>query len=174
MPHRIIQVVNFDPIWAQLFEAEFQLLSETLGANALAIEHIGSTSVPKLAAKPIIDILVAVECLDAIDEKNEQMQAAGYTVKGEYGIAGRRYFQKGGFQRTHHVHVFRIGDSNLTRHRAFKAYLIAHPDIANEYAKLKLDAARKSQNSSQLYMALKNDFIHKHEILALTWLKQSG
>ncbi|MCW8880223.1 MAG: GrpB family protein [Kangiellaceae bacterium] len=101
------------------------------------------------------------------------MEAVGYLVKGENGIPGRRYFQKGGTQRTHHIHTFQTGDSNLIRHRAFKGYLIAHPEIINEYAKLKIDAARKCQNNSQIYMALKNDFIEEHEKLAIAWLKNN-
>ncbi|MCW8880222.1 MAG: GrpB family protein [Kangiellaceae bacterium] len=69
MSHRIIEVVGYDPNWPQLFEIEYQLLSKILGSNASVIEHIGSTSVPLLAAKPVIDILVEVECLDKLDEK---------------------------------------------------------------------------------------------------------
>lgn len=172
MSHRIIEVVGYDSNWPQLFKIEYQLLSEILGANALAIEHIGSTSVPQLSAKPIIDILVEVECLNKMDEKNSEMEATGYLIKGENGISGRRYFQKGRLQRTHHVHAFQTGDSNLIRHRAFKHYLIAHPEIATTYTNTKIEAARGCHNDSMVYMASKNDFIQRHEVLAVNWFRE--
>ena len=100
---------------------------------------------------------------------NEKMAALGYRAKGENGITGRRYFQKGGDQRSHHIHAFQSNDKHLIRHIAFKEYLIAHPQIASEYGSIKQSAAFKCQNDNMAYMAMKNNFIEKHGKLAVQW-----
>lgn len=167
--HRIIEIIEYDPEWAIKFELEKELLLAAIGDTALNIEHIGSTSISGMVAKPVIDILIEVSNLKSLDSKGKKLEALGYEVKGEYGIEGRRYFQKGGNQRTHHVHAFNTGDKNLVRHRAFKEYLIAHQSIIKEYGEIKKNAARRCQNDIVLYMTMKNDFIQKHEQLAVDW-----
>ncbi|KPH96396.1 hypothetical protein AMS58_02210 [Pseudoalteromonas porphyrae] len=169
MSTRVIEVVDYDPNWKNAFETERVMLSKAIGNNAVKVEHIGSTSVKGLAAKPVIDILIEVISLDELDTSNRNIEALGYLVKGENGIEGRRYFQKGGNQRSHHVHAFQTNDSHLHRHRAFKEYLIAHSAIALEYGSIKKEAVSKSENDINVYMALKNSFIQKHEKLALEW-----
>ncbi len=166
---RTIEVIDYDPNWTKRFELEKQLLTKILGSNAVTIEHIGSTSVFGLAAKPVIDILIEVTNLDELDTANNDLALQGYVVKGENGISGRRYFQKGGVQRSHHVHAFQSGNEHLLRHRAFKEYLIAYPNIASQYGEIKKDAALKCHHNTQTYMALKNDFIEQHEKLAVQW-----
>jgi GrpB-like predicted nucleotidyltransferase (UPF0157 family) len=101
------------------------------------IHHVGSTAVPGLAAKPIIDILIEVTGLEALDALHEDMKVIGYKPKGEFGIPGRRYYQKGGKQRTHQIHAFVTGDFNVTRHIAFRDYLRANSDVAREYGEVK-------------------------------------
>ena len=167
--NRVIEVVDYDPNWKNIFETEKVALAKAIGSNAVKIEHIGSTSVVGLSAKPVIDILIEVSNLEELDASDKQINALGYTIKGENGIAGRRYFQKGGNQRSHHVHAFQTSDSHLQRHRVFKKYLTAHPVIALEYGSIKKEAVSKSDNNINVYMALKNDFIQKHEKLALEW-----
>ncbi len=169
LSNRVIEVVNYDPHWKDIFEKEKVLLTKAIGANAVKVEHIGSTSVVGLAAKPVIDILIEVTSLDELDTSNRKLEALGYLTKGDNGISGRRYFQKGGVQRSHHVHAFQTNDLHLHRHRVFKEYLIAHVEIALEYGSIKKEAAYKSENNINVYMALKNDFIQKHEKLALEW-----
>jgi GrpB-like predicted nucleotidyltransferase (UPF0157 family) len=140
-----ITIIPYDPSWPEKFEQEAGLLRELLGELAVQIHHIGSTSVPGLAAKPIIDILLEVsdlDALDALDAKNAGFNRLGYEPKGAFGIPGRRYFRKGGDQRTHHLHAFRTGDQNLARHVSFRDYLRAHPEIAKAYAEVKIRAAR--------------------------------
>lgn len=90
-----------------------------------------------MAAKPIIDMLIEVRSIEAVSQFDEQMKANGYTPKGENGIAGRRYFQKGGNKRTHHVHMYEQGNPAIERHLLFRDYLRAHPNIEKEYAVLK-------------------------------------
>jgi len=166
---RVVEVVDYDPNWKNAFETERVLLAKAIGLNAVKIEHIGSTAVVGLAAKPVIDILIEVADLKELDNAADNMEALGYLVKGENGIEGRRYFLKGGYQRSHHVHAFKTNDLHLYRHRAFKEYLIAHSEIASEYGAIKKEAAFKSGNNINAYMALKNDFIQKHEKIAIEW-----
>ena len=93
---RKIVVVDYRPEWAEAFEREAARIANVLGENMVAIHHIGSTSVPGLCAKPIIDIMPVVRDIGAVDECNEGFIALGYTPMGEFGIPGRRYFHKGG------------------------------------------------------------------------------
>ena len=134
---RVIEVVDYDSNWQKAFETEKILLTKAICVNAIKVEHIGSTSVLGLAAKPVIDILVEVSSFKELDAANTKLEALGYKVKGENGISGRRYFQKGGNQRSHQVRAFQTNDTNLVRHIAFKEYLIAHPEIAMEYSFVK-------------------------------------
>ena len=166
---RVIEVVDYDPNWKRIFEIERGMLTKAIGCNVVQIDHIGSTSVVGLAAKPVIDILIEVANLAELDTANKNIESLGYLIKGENGISGRRYFQKGCSQRSHHVHAFQTNDFHLLRHRAFKEYLIAHPIIASEYGSIKKEFISKSDNDINIYMALKNDFIQKHEKLALEW-----
>ena len=106
---RIIQVVAYDPKWPELFQIESEALAAVLGDEILRVHHIGSTAVPGLAAKPIIDILLEVKDVNTLDEYNAAMERLGYTARGEYGVPGRRFFLKGLHNRTHHVHAFNVG-----------------------------------------------------------------
>ncbi|EPE7489003.1 GrpB family protein [Cronobacter universalis] len=167
MATRQIALEPYNPAWTAQFVAEEKRVREALGDVALAVHHIGSTSVPGLAAKPVIDMLVEVSSLDALDACNAAMQALGYTPRGEYGIPGRRYFIKGETVRTHHLHAFIAASEQVTRHLAFRDYLRRHDDAAREYAQIKFAAARDSGFQSDLYSQLKNDFIARVEQQAL-------
>ena len=169
MSHRVIKVIDYDQNWVALFESEKTRLAMAIGDNGIKIEHIGSTSVAGLAAKPIIDILIEVKKLSGLDSINKEFEALGYIVKGENGISGRRFYEKGGDRRSHHIHAFKHNDFNLLRHRAFKEYLLMHHDVALEYAQIKKEALVHSGNNINVYVARKSKFIKKHEKLALQW-----
>lgn len=168
---RKLEVKAYDPKWAELFAKEQAFLKTVFGNNVIQIDHIGSTSVENLAAKPIIDILIETSDLTEFDLLSKQLPMSEYELKGENGISGRRYIQKGGNARTHHIHAFQAGDNNLMRHRAFAMYLTEHPEVTNEYAQLKLNAAEQSGDDFAKYMTLKNEFIMHHEKLAVQWLQ---
>ena len=131
---RILTVVDYDEMWPALFESERTLLQMTLGKVISRIHHIGSTSVPGLSAKPVIDILIEVANLEELDSLNQAMEGVGYTVRGENGILNRRYFTKGGNQRSHHIHAFATGDAQIIKHLAFRDYLIKHNDRIRDLA----------------------------------------
>lgn len=164
---RTIFVVPYDNKWPEMFEAESLLIKTLLGGVAKDIHHIGSTSVPGLSAKPVIDILLEVSDIDELDTYNSAMARAGYIARGENGIPGRRYFIKGGDQRSHQVHAFAVGDIQVLRHLAFRNYLRKNRDIAGKYAEIKHSAALLSSNDAHRYSALKANFIEHHLQLAL-------
>jgi GrpB-like predicted nucleotidyltransferase (UPF0157 family) len=91
---RKIEVVEYNPNWPELFETEAKRIKEALGNNCIEIHHIGSTSIPRLSAKPVIDILPVVRDIREVDKTNKAMESLGYEAKGENGIAFRRYFRK--------------------------------------------------------------------------------
>ena len=167
MCKRVIEVLDYDPAWPELFEVERGLLGDVLGRIATRIHHIGSAAVPGLAAKPIIDILIEVTSLADLDGHSEEMSGLGYAAKGEFGIAGRRYFQKDGYQRTHQVHAFAAGDSNILRHIAFRDYLRANPEIAREYGQLKKEIAAACGNDIGRYCDGKDAYVKRLEVVAL-------
>lgn len=167
MSLRTVEVVPYDPRWPLLFEDEAALLHHTLGDVAVQVHHIGSTAVPGLAAKAIIDILLEVTSLEALDALNEAMRAIGYEARGELGIPRRRYFPKGDLDRTHQVHAFAAGDEHVIRHLAFRDYLRAHPETAREYGELKLAVARECDHDIERYCDGKDAYVKALEARAL-------
>ena len=111
MPQHIT-VVNYDPEWPSKYVRERDYITEILKENCISIYHIGSTSVPGLAAKPIIDIMAVVRSLEKVDTVAEKFSEIGYEYLGEFGITGRRYLRKGGDERTHQIHIFQADDWN--------------------------------------------------------------
>ena len=164
---RKIEVVDYDPEWPKMFELERETLYRVLRAVAISIHHVGSTAVPGLAAKPVIDIMVEVTSLPDIDCLARQMVDIGYAPKGEFGIPGRRFFQKGGDLRTHHVHAFAQGDPNVLRHLAFRDYLRQNPPVASEYGELKRRVAQGCHNDMEVYCRDKDAFIKRVEAVAI-------
>lgn len=171
-----VLLVPYDPAWATKFASESQLILQTLQSNALETHHIGSTAITTIVAKPIIDMLVVVSDIEAVDDRNQAMEALDYQVMGEYGIAGRRYFRKNNFEgiRMFHVHTFALGSPQIDRHLAFRDFMIAHPDWANAYSTLKLQLAQKHPESMFDYHAGKHDFIHQIDELARKWRRPAA
>jgi GrpB-like predicted nucleotidyltransferase (UPF0157 family) len=155
----MITVVPYHSDWPNMFTAEAQLIQQALGSNCIAIHHIGSTAVPGLSAKPVIDMIPVVKDIQEVDRATQAMQAIGYEAKGEYGIAFRRYFQKGGESRTHHAHVFQEGDCEISRHLKFREWMRTHADDAERYARLKKGLAAKFPNDRLSYCMGKDAFI---------------
>jgi len=169
-------LVPHDPRWAQLFDGERQRLSSTLGAEALKIEHIGSTAIPGMCAKPVIDMLAVVADVGAIDARDAQMRALGYESMGEFGIAGRRYLRRDNSagERTHQVHAFQRGSPHVRRHLAFRDFMRAHAEPAEQYAALKRRLADAHPNDIEAYMDGKDGFIKEMEARALAWAAASS
>ncbi len=172
---RHIIVVPHDPAWAGMFEAEAALLRPVFADNLLALHHIGSTSIPGIRAKPIIDMLPVVKDIAAVDALNAQMEALGYEAMGEFGISGRRYFRKStDGVRSHHVHTFQQGNSDIARHLNFAAYLRAHPEDAERYSRLKIELAKQFPHDIEGYCDGKDALIAELDAKALKWAQGQG
>lgn len=169
-----VEVVQPDPKWREAFEVESKRLADTLGENIIAIHHIGSTAIPNIYAKPIIDLLVEVKDLIKIDEQNAAMQLLGYQIMGEFGIPGRRFFRKENSDgiRTHHIHIFEVGSPQIKRHLAFRDYLIAHPEDAQQYSDLKRKLAQEYPTDIEGYMDGKDGFIKEIDRKAAQWCEE--
>lgn len=154
-----IEVVCYNPNWPSMFQQEAALIQQALGSNCTAIHHIGSTSVPGLWAKPIIDMLPVVTNILEVDNATKAMESLGYEVKGEYGIAFRRYFQKNKNVRTHNVHVYEEGDPEIDRYLKFRDWMRAHHDDAQAYANLKKELASKFPDNILRYVIGKDAFV---------------
>lgn len=136
----------------------------------MEIYHIGSTSIPGMAAKPIIDMLMVVKDIQRIDEYNPIMSQMGYHPKGENGIEGRRFFYKGSdLVHTSHLHVFQTGSAEIKRHLNFRDFLIAHPEEARQYALLKIQLSKQYPKDIDAYQEGKNGFIQAIDQEAAIW-----
>lgn len=158
--------------WPAAFAREAGDLRALLGAVIIDIHHIGSTSVPGLAAKATIDMLPLVTSLDEVDDATGRMTAAGYRAFGEFGLPGRRYFTKEQHGvRTHHIHCYRVGDPEVERHLAFCAYLRAHPAACEQYAALKRALFARHADNMIAYNDDKDAWIKAIEPRAIAWYR---
>ena len=166
---RKIEIQPYTTLWVNLFNNEKIILEKALRDCVKEIHHIGSTSIPNLSAKPIIDMILEVDSLSKLDIYSDVLNELGYEAKGEFGISKRRFFQKGGDNRTHQIHAFKSKDPHIKRHLAFRDYLKKHHDICKEYEELKFKVAKNCNNSIELYCEGKDSFIKHHEVIALKW-----
>ncbi|MEG0473713.1 MAG: GrpB family protein, partial [Solibacillus sp.] len=156
----------------KLFNLEEIILKEVWKDELVGIFHIGSTSIPTIGfAKPIIDILIVVKDIDQVNFYTNEMVALGYVSKGENGIIGRRYFSKGQ-KRTHHVHIFQVGNKNINIHLQFKQFLISNPLEAKKYGGLKVNLAKQFPNEHCKYQAGKQPFLNELVSKAKEWASQ--
>lgn len=167
---RRVEVVAHKQEWRVLFGDECVRLRAIFGAEMMEVSHIGSTAIPAIHAKPVIDMLAVVRNIDHVAEFNEAMGRIGYKARGENGIAGRRFFSKGGDERSHHVHMFQAGHEDIARHLAFRDYMLAHPHEAQMYSQLKLRLAAEFPTDIQEYVNGKHAFIKMIDERAKRWV----
>jgi len=167
---RKVEVIPYDKEWNNEYYKAVKVLSDLFSENFVESHHIGSTAIIGLMAKPVIDILVVVKKIDDVDLKNSDMSHIGYEAKGENGISGRRFFIKGGNNRTHHIHCFQEGNKEIKRHINFRDYMIAHPTEAEKYAELKRKLSEKYTYDISSYVEGKNDYIREIDRKAEEWV----
>lgn len=168
--NRIIEVAPYDPGWIALFAGEAELLRSVFGEEVVAVHHIGSTSIPGMTAKPIIDMLLEVRDIDRVDAFNEAMRRLGYEARGEYGLPRRRYFPKTvDGKRAVHVHTWQSGDFEIKRHLAFRDFMVAHPLKAEAYGHLKMELVNRYAGDNEAYISGKHNLCVEMESQAVQW-----
>jgi len=168
---RTIKLEAYNKKWKKDFKKEIIKIKAFLSKELIGAYHIGSTAILGIKAKPTIDILLEVNSINNIDKYNDNFIKFAYTPKGENGIKERRFFQKGGKNRTHHIHVFQQGNPEIKRHILFTGFLNAHQENAIAYEKLKIELSTKYNNQPNKYSQGKSSFIQKIDDLARDWNK---
>lgn len=169
---RKVIVSPYDEQWNFLFTEEANELKRILSKEIVSIHHFGSTSIKGLESKPIIDILAVVRDITLVDQYNGELELFGYEGKGENGISGRRYFQKGGDDRTHHLHIYQIGSLEIERHLAFRDYLRSHSVAMKEYGELKRELSQQFPYDIESYISGKEELALKIQEQALEWYRK--
>ena len=150
-----------NPLWGRAFEEEAARIRAAAGPDVLAIEHYGSTSVPGLAAKPILDIDIVLQNGEVFESVKNALEANGYTHVGDLGITGReafKYNNKPQFM-PHHLYVLSEGSEELKRHLTFRNWLRSHPDDRDAYAQVKMAAAQQFPDDISAYIDAKSEII---------------
>ena len=163
MDAKHVVVFPYDEQWKQDFLKIKDELTSALGQLAKEIEHVGSTSVEGLSAKPIIDIDVVIKDYTVFDEVVSALGTIGYRHEGDLGIAGREAFKYDGKDhlRKHHLYVCPEDSPELKRHIAFRDYLRTHPDAVREYSRIKEEGAKLYPYDIERYIEHKSPFIEK-------------
>jgi len=164
-----IEIVDYNPGWPLRFAEEKAALLEAIGHWVVVIEHIGSTAVPGLGAKPIIDIMVGVRQLADARYCIAPLAAIGYEYVSQFEdeMPERRYFRKGSQTRHFHLHMVELASEFWQRHLAFRDYLCAHPEAVREYEALKRRLASQYGTDREGYTEAKTKFIRLIEEIAM-------
>ena len=177
MPKAKIVLVDHDPAWSYAFTREAERIRPAFGVVLVALHHIGSTAVPGLRAKPVIDLLAVVSDVHLLDARAERFESLGYEVMGEFGLPGRRYFRRDDPRgiRINQVHAYAPeSSSEIQRHLDFRDYMRAHPESARAYARLKQQLADECRGDMARYSDGKTAFIREIERRAALWKRNSG
>lgn len=156
---KYVELKPHDPAWSSLFiEAEAEIQS-ILQDNCIEIHHIGSTAIPDIHAKPIIDVLPVVKDISLVDSFNAKFEAQGYVCMGEYGIPGRRFYWKSKSKRTHNIHLFEQGSPEISKYLRFKEFMLSHEDYAKAYSLIKCSLAEVFSQDIESYVNGKASFV---------------
>src|SRR5262245_61495088 len=161
----MITIAPYDPAWPAMFDAEATRIREAFGSQAERIEHVGSTSVPGLAAKPVIDIQVSVPSFDSRERFSALLRGLGYThfPLGDFDLVYPFFKRPETWPSTHHVHLCVSGSDQEREHLAFRDELRRRPQVAAEYLALKRKLAASHDgltlDSQERYSLAKSDFI---------------
>lgn len=154
-------LLPYQPAWAEKFDQEKERLSRVFGDKALAIEHIGSTSIPGLSAKPIIDIAVLIEKAEEGDEFVESLKKLGYWYDEPSSSGERHFFRKGDPTEFHLSIAYKDRGGFWERQILFRDYVRKHDDLRDEYAQLKDLLLQSDPTGKDSYITGKSDFVNK-------------
>lgn len=164
-----VVIVDYEPGWPRAFDEEKARLLAAIGPHIVGVEHVGSTAVPGLAAKPIIDILIGLRRLSDAVFCIPPLESMGYEYlpQREMETPERKFLAKPRTKpRSHHIHMVEVGSDFWERHLLFRDHLRANPDAAAEYEALKRDLAAKFGEDRDAYTEGKTEFIRRIEELA--------
>jgi GrpB-like predicted nucleotidyltransferase (UPF0157 family) len=157
-----ITIEGYNPNWSKQFENEKGKLKEILSDKVISIEHIGSTSVEGLGAKPILDIAIGINDLEIVNEFIEPLKQLGYEFVYHKEFPERRFFRKEKWRAgTHHLHFYQFEGEHWNNQILFRNYLRNNPDVLIEYNQLKIDLARNYRFDREAYTENKAPFIQK-------------
>lgn len=160
---RDMRVIPYDAAWSVAYENEKNLLVGLFGNLIVDIQHFGSTAIAGMSAKPVIDIMIVVQDVAAVDGYNDTMVENGYLIRGENGIRGRRYFVKlnpdDSGNHSHHVHVYQQGNPHIADELMFRDYLGLDHDAFLEYERTKLEASARFYYSPNEYVDAKQECV---------------
>ncbi|WP_285769064.1 GrpB family protein [Peribacillus sp. SI8-4] len=155
-----ITIEDYNPDWVSEFEQEKTRIITVLHGHRLYIEHIGSTSVKGLAAKPVLDLMAGVQHLDEAEAFIQPLRSIGYEFVSHKEFPERRFFRKGQWRAgTHHLHIYEFGSEQWKNQLAFRDYVSAHPEVRKQYQQLKQDLAQVHSNDRARYTKGKAPFI---------------
>ncbi len=147
--------------WVKAFQTLREGVVPFLNELVVSVEHVGSTSIPGVAAKPIIDIDVVVRSTEDVPRAIGRLSVLGYTHLGDLGIAGREAFESPKGSPRHHLYVCTFNSRELRRHTIFRDYLRSHPKEARRYSELKKSLAAGYRNNREAYTEAKTDFVER-------------
>jgi GrpB-like predicted nucleotidyltransferase (UPF0157 family) len=169
-----ILIVDYDVRWPALFAERAAAMRERLGDVALRIDHIGSTAVPGLAAKPIIDVQISVASFEPLDAFRAPLEGLGYVFRADNRERTKRYFREAPGTRRTHVHVRRAGSFSEQLALLFRDFMRAHPDWAQRYAALKIELAERHADDRAAYTDAKRPFTWEALAAADEWAQRVG
>lgn len=157
-----VKLVKHDTKWQTSFESEAKKIKNIFGEDALDVQHVGSTAIPGILAKPIIDIALITPSFQKVKRHIKALQDIGYELKKNDPRVERLFFTKGPeIKRTHYLHIGEAGSDYAEDMIMFRDYLCTHRDIAEKYSKLKESLAEKYPDKREIYTEKKNKFIEE-------------
>ncbi len=169
-----VHLTDYDPQWPIFFNDEKRRLERIFGKNIIAIEHFGSTAIPGLKAKPIIDILIGLPSLSLSDKYIQELTKLGYTGFGEAGVPGRLYFIKRSPLISYNLAITNYNSNIWKDNIILRDYLKTHPEDANQYAQFKENVISSGVGTLLEYSKLKHDFVQTLLGKARIWAKNSS
>lgn len=169
-----VEIQPYDPAWPLLFGALGRQLRAALGVTAIRIDHIGSTAVPGLAAKPIVDVQISVAALEPVDAYRAPLEGLRFVFRAENPERTKRYFREAPGTRRTHIHVRRAGSWAEQFALLFRDYLRVHPEDRDRYAEVKRRLAREHSADRHAYTEAKSAFIWEILARADRWSQDVG
>ena len=160
LEHNVVRLSDYTQLWADLYRVEEERIMAAVGHLIVDLQHIGSTAIPGIKAKPILDMMAGVAQLEKALLCQVPLEAIGYDYIANAGIANDYVFGKG-LARTHYLHVVEYGSAKWTNHLCFRDRLRNDPELAQAYGKLKEELSQKYSDSRANYHDAKSKFISK-------------